>query len=66
MKQGPSRNISRPKNGLTAHKVSLEHVSEIGNLQAHVSKARPLYVGRKVEAPKGKTTQHTTGSQGKR
>lgn len=67
MKQGSGNNShSGMKQEPIAHAMSPKGVGQIGLAQAKDRATYPLDAGRGYEAPKGGTTIHHSGSQGKR
>lgn len=65
MKQGTGQKSMQPKGPSKVYRPSVEHISEMGAIQAHVKppKAACKTVG--VQAPRHTVTSHHTGSQGK-
>lgn len=65
MKQGSGNKTSAPKSGSRTSHINIEAVSEMGAHEARLKKEPSLVQRTTVQAPKGTTTQHRTGSQGK-
>ena len=65
MKQGSYSTIADgAKREPHAKAVNVKHVADIGQRQL-LTKPRPMYEGRGLEAPKATMTTHHCGSQGK-
>jgi hypothetical protein len=64
MKQGTGGKSHAPKERFVANKISPGKVSQMG-VHEKTTGAPKVVTGRKVEAPRAKSSQHHTGTQGR-